>query len=183
VPLTYAAVRLEHALAGGQPGAVEFMVEVGSFGLIPRALVYGNHFARVAGDAVVGEEIRRVGKNQVNAIGGDSGQNFQAIALVNLEVVLGVVKDRRGQRIFDGRLLIFDFEILQAWGRDTLECGREACLRTQAAALHCDRVAVAGISKARAAAPALQEPSAICSRASAPVGIVDPRSVSCQGDP
>ena len=37
--------------------------------------------------------------------------------------------------------------------------------------------------KTGAAAPALQEPSAICSRASAPVGIVDPRSVSCQDDP
>jgi len=91
------AVGLEHTLAGGEPSAVELMVEVEPPGLIPRALVHGNHFARVAGDAVIGKKIGRVGENQVDAIWGNGGENLQAIALINLDVMIGVAKNRLGQ--------------------------------------------------------------------------------------
>ncbi len=57
------AVGFEDALAGGEPGAIEFMIFSGTAGAVPRAFVDADHFAGVAGDAAVGEEVGRVGED------------------------------------------------------------------------------------------------------------------------
>ena len=77
------AVGLEDALAGGEPGAVEFMVGVGAAGMVPFAFVDADHAAGVAGDAAVGEEIGRVGEDEVDGVFGNGGEDFEAIALVD----------------------------------------------------------------------------------------------------
>src|SRR5579859_5182412 len=69
------------------------MVGVGAAGFVPIAFVDGDHFAGVAGDAAVGEEVGRVGEDEVDGIWGKGGEDFQAIALVEAEVVSGVVED------------------------------------------------------------------------------------------
>ncbi|HEV2315735.1 MAG TPA: hypothetical protein VGR94_10545 [Candidatus Acidoferrales bacterium] len=64
VPLTPdGAVGFQNALAGGEPGAIEFMIFDGAARAVPCAFVDADHFAGVAGDAAVGEEIRRVGED------------------------------------------------------------------------------------------------------------------------
>jgi hypothetical protein len=85
-------------LAGGQPGAIELMIGVGAAGFVPIAFVDGDHFAGVAGDAAVGEEVGRVGEDEVDGGFGDLGEEVEAVALVDAEVVLGVVKGRSGER-------------------------------------------------------------------------------------
>ena len=57
------AVGFENALAGGEPGTIEFVIFSSAAGAVPRAFVDADHFAGVAGDAAVGEEIRRVGED------------------------------------------------------------------------------------------------------------------------
>lgn len=90
------AVGLENALAGGEPGGVEDMVGVRTFGFVPIAFVDGDHFAGVAGDAAIGEEIRRIGEDEVDGGFGDVLQNFEAVTLVEAEVVFGVVECQGG---------------------------------------------------------------------------------------
>jgi hypothetical protein len=58
----------------------------------------------VAGDAAVGEEIGRVGEDEVDGRFGNLGEDFQAVAVIDAEVVFGVVesgggKSRRGGAI------------------------------------------------------------------------------------
>ena len=48
----------------------------------------------MAGDAVVGEEVGRVGEDEVDGRFGDEGEEFEAITLIEAEVMLGVVEDR-----------------------------------------------------------------------------------------
>ena len=91
------AVFFEDALAGGKPGAVEVMVGVGAFGFVPLAFVDGDHFAGVAGDAAVGEEVGRVGEDQVDGIVGNFFEEFEAVAVVEADVVLGIVEDGGGE--------------------------------------------------------------------------------------
>jgi len=59
--------------------------------------VDGDHFAGVAGDAAVGEEVRRVGEDEVDGGWGDGGEDVEAIALVEAEVVFGVVESGSGE--------------------------------------------------------------------------------------
>src|SRR5260370_10817413 len=70
----------QDALRGGEPGAVELMdifnsgpyrAKVGAAGFVPITFVDGDHFAGVAGDAAVGEEVRRGGQEEVDGIVGD----------------------------------------------------------------------------------------------------------------
>jgi hypothetical protein len=82
----------QDALRGGEPGAVELVIGVGTTGFVPIAFVDGNHFAGVAGDAAVGEKIGRVGENEVDGIFRDGGEDIEAVALVEAEVVFGVVE-------------------------------------------------------------------------------------------
>ena len=51
----------------------------------------------MAGDAVVGEEVGRVGEDEVDAGFGDGGEDVEAVALEDFDVVLGVVEDRGGE--------------------------------------------------------------------------------------
>ena len=56
-----------------------------------------DHFAGVAGDAAVGEEVGRVSEDEVDGGCGDGGEDVEAIALVEAEVVLGVVEGGGGE--------------------------------------------------------------------------------------
>ena len=97
--------------AGGEPGAVEFVdifnsgpyrAKVGAAGFVPFAFVDADHAAGVAGDAAVREEVGRVGEEEVHGIFGDFFQNFEAVALINADVVFRVVEDGSGQIGFAG---------------------------------------------------------------------------------
>ncbi len=48
----------------------------------------------MAGDAAVGEEVGRVGEDQVDGGFGNFFEDIEAVALVDAEVVFGVVKCR-----------------------------------------------------------------------------------------
>jgi len=91
------AVGFEDALAGGEPGAVEFVIGAGAAGFVPFALVDADHAAGVAGDAAVGEEVGRVGEDEVDGIVGDFFENFKAVALEDAEVMFGVVEGGGGE--------------------------------------------------------------------------------------
>jgi hypothetical protein len=56
----------------------------------------------VAGDAAVGEEVGRVGEDEVDRGFGEEGEEFEGVALVEADVVSFVVEDGRWE--FDGRL-------------------------------------------------------------------------------
>ena len=73
------------------------MIGVGALGDVPGAFVDGNHFAGVAGDAAVGEEVGRVGEDEVDGGRGDLGEDVEAVALVDAEVVFGVVEGGGGK--------------------------------------------------------------------------------------
>jgi len=98
------SVGFEDALTGGEPCAVEFMVGVGAARTVPIAFVDADHAAGVAGDAVVGEEVGRVGENQVHAGFWDFCEDFEAVALENFDVMFWVVEDGRGQRRVSSRI-------------------------------------------------------------------------------
>jgi hypothetical protein len=51
----------------------------------------------VAGDAAVGEEIGRVGEDEVDGGFGDESKEFEAVAMVDAEVVFGVVEGGGGK--------------------------------------------------------------------------------------
>jgi len=91
------SVGFEDALAGGEPCAIEFVVGVGAARTVPIAFVDADHAAGVAGDAVVGEKIGRVGENQVHAGFGNFCEDFEAVALEDFDVMFWVVEDGRGQ--------------------------------------------------------------------------------------
>ena len=76
------------------------MIGVGALGDVPGAFVDGDHFAGVAGDAAVGEEVGRVGEDEVDGGRGDLVEDVEAVALVDAEVVFGVVENQalRGLR-------------------------------------------------------------------------------------
>ena len=65
--------------------------------IVPIAFVDGDHFAGVASDAAVGEEVGRVGEDEVDGIFWDGGEDFETVALVEAEVVLGVVESGGGE--------------------------------------------------------------------------------------
>ena len=91
------AVGLEDAPAGGEPEAVEFMIGVGAAGAVPFAFVDADHAAGVAGDAVVGEEVGRVGEDEVDGIFGEGGEDIEAIALEDADVMLVIAEDGGGK--------------------------------------------------------------------------------------
>jgi hypothetical protein len=90
-------VGLERALAEEQPGFVELVVGVGAAGAVPVAFVDADHAAGVAGDAVVGEEVGRVGEDEVHRVGREGGEQLQAIPVVNRNVVLCIPERRLRQ--------------------------------------------------------------------------------------
>ena len=78
------------------------VIGVGAAGFVPIAFVDGNHFAGVAGEGAIGEEVGRVGEDEVDGGWREGGKDFEAIALVEAEVVGGVVeggsRERYGHR-------------------------------------------------------------------------------------
>ena len=65
------------------------MVGLGAFGFVPFALVHANHLPRMARDSVVGEEVGRVGKDEVEGGFGHAGHQVEAVALVEAEAAVG----------------------------------------------------------------------------------------------
>lgn len=97
-------VGFEDALAGGEPGGVEFMnfvisgpyrATVGTGETVPFAFVDGDHASGVAGDAAVGEEVGRVGEDEVDGFGGESGQDLEAVTVEDFDVMFWVMKSGR----------------------------------------------------------------------------------------
>ncbi len=91
------AVGFEDALAGGEPGAVEFVIGAGAAGFVPFAFVDADHASGVARDAAVGEEVGRVGEDEVDGGFGNLSEDFEAVALVDAEVMFGVVEGGGGE--------------------------------------------------------------------------------------
>jgi len=93
------AVGLEDALCGGEPGPVEIMIGVRTAGFVPFAFVDADHLAGVAGDAAVGKEIGRVGEDEVDGGFGEESEEFEAVPMVDAEVMFGVVEGGSRQGI------------------------------------------------------------------------------------
>jgi len=95
------AVGLEDALAASQPFGVEFVIEFGAAAFIPVAFVYFDHFAGVATDAAVGEEIGRVGKDAIEAafgvFSGNGIEEFEAVAVIEPDAVGLIVMNELGR--------------------------------------------------------------------------------------
>ena len=68
------------------------MIGVNAAGFVPVAFVDGDHFSSVAGDAAVGEEVGWVGEDEVDGAFGNFGEDVEAVALVDAEVVFRVVE-------------------------------------------------------------------------------------------
>ena len=65
----------------------------------------------MAGDAAIGEEVGRVGEDQVDGVVGDFFEDFEAVAVIQTDVVFGVVEcdvlgEGVGSDIFHGRLQV-----------------------------------------------------------------------------
>src|SRR5258708_35828037 len=71
---------------------------IGAAGFVPFAFGDADQAAGVAGEAAVGEEVGRVGEDEVDGGFGDLGEEVEAVALVDAEVVLGVVEGGGGKR-------------------------------------------------------------------------------------
>ena len=84
-------------MAGGEPGAVELVVGVGALGFVPIAFVDADHASGVAGDAAVGEEVGGIGEDEVDGGFGEEREEFEAVALVEADVVFIVVVDGGGE--------------------------------------------------------------------------------------
>ena len=98
VPLTQMVpLGLRTRWQAASQSAIELMVGVGAAGDVPLAFIDADHAAGVAGDAVVGEEVGRVGEDEVDAGWGDGGEDVEAVALEDFDVVLGVVEDGGGE--------------------------------------------------------------------------------------
>lgn len=88
------AVGFEHALAALEPCGIEFVIPFPTARFVPLAFVHLHHFACMAGDAAVGEKIRRVGENHVEPAFGISGRNRiqdgQTVIIIKPDAVCGV---------------------------------------------------------------------------------------------
>jgi hypothetical protein len=72
-----------------------------------RFYTIADHFSGVAGDAAVREEVGRVGEDEVNAVGGHGGEDLEAIAVEEGEVVGAVFeKGRHGDEGVGARTFV-----------------------------------------------------------------------------
>jgi hypothetical protein len=69
------------------------VIDFGALEFVPGAFIDADHASGMASDAAVGEEIGRVGEDEVDGGFGNGGEDFEAIALVEADVVFGVVVD------------------------------------------------------------------------------------------
>ena len=83
------AVGFQNFLAAREPFLVKFVIQFGSAAFVPVAFVHFDHASGVAGDAAVGEEIGRVGKDGIEPafriFGGDGVQEFQRVAVIETD--------------------------------------------------------------------------------------------------
>jgi len=73
------------------------MIGIGAAGFVPFAFIDADHFAGVAGDAPVGEEVGRVGEDEVDGGLGDLSEEVEAVAEKDAEVVFFVVEGWGGK--------------------------------------------------------------------------------------
>ena len=59
---------------------------------VPIAFVYADHFSGMTGDAAVAKEIRRVCEDEVDGFCGEGGEDFEAVCVVEAEVVFVVAE-------------------------------------------------------------------------------------------
>lgn len=78
----YRSIRLQNALTCGEPFGRESEILVKALRAIPLALVHGDHPSGIACNAVVGEEIGRVGENEIHASFGRRLHHIEAIAQI-----------------------------------------------------------------------------------------------------
>ena len=97
------SVWFQDALAGGEPGAIEFVIDVGAARAIPFAFVHADHLAGVAGDAVVREKIGRVGEDQVHDAFAEAREDVETIALEDTDVMFLIAEDGFGKLLTDAR--------------------------------------------------------------------------------
>ena len=71
----------QHPAARPNPVAVKFIILLRPVAFVPFALVHAGAFSRVAGKAVVGKVVWRVGENQINASFGKRIEDFDCIAV------------------------------------------------------------------------------------------------------
>ena len=84
------AVGFENALTASQPFEIEFVIQFRAARDVPIPFIHLDHFTGVTGDAAVREEIRRIGKDGVEAAGvavlcGDGVEQFEAIAVIQAD--------------------------------------------------------------------------------------------------
>jgi len=82
-------VGLQEPAALAEPAKSEVVVGLGALGLVPFALVHAHHLPRMAGDAVIGEEVGRVGEDEVEGGFGHAGHQVEAVAFVEAEAAVG----------------------------------------------------------------------------------------------
>jgi hypothetical protein len=82
----------------------EFVIGVRAAGFVPGAFVDADHAPGVAGDAAVGEEVGRVGEDEVDGVFGDGGEDGEAVALKDFDVVFGVVEGGLSQARLSGTI-------------------------------------------------------------------------------
>jgi len=68
------------------------VIEFRALRFVPIAFVDADHFAGVAGDAAVGEEVGRVGEDEVDGGCGEGGEEFEGVSMVEAEMMLGIVE-------------------------------------------------------------------------------------------
>ena len=81
-------VRFENAVAGGQPRAIEFMVQVDAAASVPVALVDLDHAAGDAGDPVVRQQIGGIRPDTIDAARRYLFHEFEAVAPIQRRRVL-----------------------------------------------------------------------------------------------
>jgi hypothetical protein len=79
------------------------VIGVGAAGAVPFSLVHADHLAGVAGDAIVGEKIGRVGEYQVDDTCAEARKDVEAITLQDTDVMFLVAEDRFGKAGSDVR--------------------------------------------------------------------------------
>jgi len=70
------------------------VIRVGAARAIPFSLVYADHLAGVAGDAIVRKKIGRVGEDQVHDTFAEARENVETIALKDSDVMFLIAEDR-----------------------------------------------------------------------------------------
>ncbi len=93
------AVGFEEAVTLPQPLQVEGVDLLEGRGFVPVAFIDAHHLPVLTRHAAVGEEIRRVGEDEVESLGFGAAQQFERVALIESQAAIWVVKARFGRGI------------------------------------------------------------------------------------